>query len=200
MRKLAALALAGVFLMSGSALANEPGYYLQIATTLAPIDGPQVCYELPCEATVAQYQTVYVTVVVDCHKGEGFLGAFWGMSDSSGGTTAVHTGMFACTGFLAAIGVAPASSGASSTAGCQLCCTAVAYHSYLIVAPIPHTFSIVPHGDLGVIDVLDCNYVQVPAVCWGPAAINSGLGLECQCAGPTATEETSWGSLKSLYN
>lgn len=205
MRKLAALALAGVFCMTGTALATEPGYYLQLAVGLSPICGPQICLETPCELEgVAGFMTVNVSVIVDCHKGEGFNGVFYGIVDSSGGTTAIHTGAFACPGFLQAPGPAPAQTGWSSTVGCQDCCTAVGYHSYLMLAAVPTSWNLVPHGAIpgpaGQPFVLDCNNIEVDAFCEGPAAVNSGLGIECQCNGPTATEETSWGSLKSLYN
>jgi hypothetical protein len=199
-RKLAALALAGVFCMSGTALASDPGYYLQISTGLAPLAGGQVCSQVGCNLEgVAQFITVHVSVIVDCHKGEGHTGAFYGLSESSGGTLAIHTGANPAPGFLAAPGAPPASSGFASTAGCQDCCTVIGSHSYLIVAPAPVVWSIGPNAELASMIVLDCNSAEVLARCGGQAAINSGGTAVCQCNGPTGVQDTSWGSLKALY-
>jgi hypothetical protein len=189
---------------------DDPTYYLQLGVGFAPVCGPQVCSEnqpgaVPCRLDgVETYQTVLVSVIVDCHRDEGFLGVFYGIIESSGGSQAIHLGAFTCPGFLSAPWVPPGSCGASSTAGCQPCCTAAMYHSYLILDEVPVTWSIVPHYDVGDLLVLDCDWVErslldTPGSCTGTASINTGGAAACQCAGPTGVEAESWGSLKAIY-
>jgi hypothetical protein len=202
MRKLAALALAGVVCFSGSAFATDPGsYYLQLGIGLAPMCGPRDCFTAPCNISgVGQFTTVHLTTIVDCHKGEGFLGAQYGLTESSGGTLAIHTGFTVCPGFLQGPGSAPLQVTVASTSGCQVCCTAVGSHSYLLLAPAPIVWSLGPNTQIGAALVIDCGFLEIPVVCLGQATANSAAPVACQCAGPTATEPSSWGNLKALYN
>ena len=49
---------------------------------------------------------------------------------------------------------------------------------------------------------MDCTPAEQIAQCGGGATINATPDLEavCQCAGPTGVEDSSWGSVKILFD
>jgi hypothetical protein len=110
-----------------------------------------------------------------------------------------------CSGFLQAPGTAPAETGVSSTAGCRDLCTVVGVHTYLLLNTNPVTFTLgvhpqIPTTGCPAITVLDCSNNQWGAFCGGEAVVNGSMGGPCQCTGnPTATQPSSWGNLKAIF-
>jgi hypothetical protein len=201
MRKLAALALASVLCLSGSAFAQGGQYYLQLAIGTAPLCGTQICSQVSCNLPgAAQFTTVFVTVIVDCHHEEGFRGVEYGLSNANS-PFVISTGFGVCPNWLQGPGVVPSAMVVASTIGCQPCCTAVGNHSYLVVAAgAPVVWSLDPNAQTGNRAVIDCNLMLWQAFCAGQATLASPVPALCQCNGPTATEPSTWGNLKALYN
>jgi hypothetical protein len=130
----------------------------------------------------------------------GFLGLFFGIS-STGTGTLTFMSWNACPGFLKGPSAAgePAACGASST---DLCHDWIDHEGYLVYMNLTSTaaryLNIVNNADLGHARVISCHsQYDMNTTVGGGVQIGGVQDITCQ--GPTATEERTWGKLKTLY-